>query len=88
MAQNNALLLIPSSAKRDLRDRHAGSMFQGRRTRGLVTAIRDPEKQVAKSRECSFPLDEKAHLPQDVLEAVQFIADSESNFSECFRGTR
>ena len=33
-----------------------------------------------------FPRDEKAHLPPDVFEAVQFASDNESNFLKFFCG--
>ena len=37
-------------------------------------------KHAPKSRGSSLPLDEMAHLPQDVLDAAHFASDNESNF--------
>ena len=82
----NALLEIPSFAKRDLLDGRGESTFQRRATRELVKENKDPVKHVAKSKGNGFPWGEKAHLTQDVLEAVQFVSDNESNFPKFFFG--
>ena len=39
---------------------------------------------MAKREGAKFPLGAKEHLPQDVLEAVQFVIDREPDFLEFF----
>ena len=49
---------------------------------------KDPSGRVGKSVGADFPLEGKAHLPQDVLEEARFIAGNESNAIEAFWESR
>ena len=73
MSEANAMLRTPVFAKMDAPRGHGGRKYKGRKTRELVWGNKDPVKRVTKYREAKFPLDEKALLPKDVLEAVRFF---------------
>ena len=79
-----AMLRIPSFAKLGAPACHGGSMFQMRRTWGLVRGNWDPVKRGARSWEEKVPLGEGAYSPRDAWEAAQFVSDSESNSANCF----
>ena len=74
ITESNAQLVIPSFEKRDTLEFHGGSAFQRRRTKELVGEKSDPVRHEELSRNVNFPLDEKAHLPQDVYEAIDFVS--------------
>ena len=65
-ASDVAMLRIPSFLSMGAPEGHGGSTFQ----------VRD----VARYKESSFPLGEKAHSPRDVIDAAQSVPINESNF--------
>ena len=79
ITESNAQLVIPSFANGDTPGLHGGSAFQRRRAKELVCEKSDPIKHEEQSRNVKFPLDEKAHLPQDVYEAIDFVAQSDAD---------
>ena len=74
ITEADAVLVIPSFTKRDALEFHGGSAVQRRRAKVLVSEKSDPVRHEEKSRKVKFPLDEKAHLPQDVFGAIDFVA--------------
>ena len=75
----NAQLVIPSFTRRDTLEFHGGSAYQRRRTKELVCEKSDPVKHEKMSRSVNFPLDDKAHLPQDVYEAIDFVTQNDAD---------
>ena len=85
----NATLQIPSFKKADPLVSRGGYTFQKKRPAWeLVREKKDPSEHVGQSSRVDFPLEGKAHLPQDVLEAARFIAGNESDAIEAFWGRR
>ena len=84
ITESNAQLVIPSFANGDTPGLHGGSAFQRRRGKELVCEKSDPIKHEEKSRNVKFPLDEKAHLPQDVYEAIDFVAQNDADILKEF----
>ena len=79
ITEANAQLVIPSFTKRDTLEFHGGSAFQRRRAKELVCEKSDPVKHEKMSRSVNFPLDDKAHLPQDVYEAIDFATQNDAD---------
>ena len=79
ITEENAQLVIPSFTKRDALEFHGGSAFQRRRTKELVDEKSDPVRHEEMSRSVNFPLDDKAHLPQDVYEAIDFVTQNDAD---------
>ena len=77
VSEVNVKLQIPSLARTRAQKSHGGSMFQKRRTRGIAREKQDSTKRVTESREIGSPLGEKAHLLQDVAEAVRLIFEND-----------
>ena len=88
ITEANALLVIPSFTKRGALEFHGGSAFQRRRAKELVREKSDPVRHEEKSREVKFPLDEKAHLPQDVFKAIDFVAQNDADILKDFWGNQ
>ena len=88
MSGLNATLQIPSFKKVDPLASHGGSTFQKKRlARGFVRGT-DPPEHVKKPSRVDIPLEGKAHLPQDVIEATRFVAGNESDAIKAFWGIR
>ena len=78
LSEENARLQIPSFTKTDPLVSHGGAAFQRKRlSQEMVREKGDPVEHVKKSGKINFPMGEKAHLPQDVLEAIGFISKNE-----------
>ena len=75
-SQINATLQIPSLEKVDPLVGHGGSTFQKKRlAQELVREKHDPSEHVKQHSKMDFPLEEKAHLPQDVMKAVRCVGE-------------
>ena len=77
-------LRAPSFKKVDPLARRGGSTFQKRRlARECVREKKDPSERAKKAQNGlklrKSPLEAKARLPQDVIEAVRFIAGNGSD---------
>ena len=89
LSEENARLQIPSFKKIDPLASHGGSAFQrGRLPQEMVREKRDPAEHVRISGKIKFPLGEKAHLPQDILEAIGFISKNEPDTIKAFWESR
>ena len=86
LTEANAKLEIPSFTKTDTLESHGGTAFQRRRTKELVREKLDPVKHEEQSRKVKFPLDEKAHLPQDVTDAIDFVVQNDADVLKEFWG--
>ena len=77
-SQINATLQIPSLEKVDPLVGHGGSTFQKKRlAQELVREKHDPSEHVKQHSKIGSPLEEEAHLPQDVMKAVRRVAENE-----------
>ena len=88
VTETNALLVIPSFAKKGALEFHGGSAFQRRRTKELVREKSDLVRREEMSRKVNSPLDEKAHLPQDVFEAIDFATQNDADILKEFWGNQ
>ena len=79
ITEANALLVIPSFARRDVLEFHGGSAFQRRRAKELFREKSDLVRHEEMSRKVNSPVDEKAHLPQDVSEAIDFVTQNDAD---------
>ena len=85
----NDTLQIPSFKKADPSASRGGSTFQEKKAaRARVRTKEDPAEHAERPRRADFPLEAKAHLPRDVLEAARFVAGDESDLNKAFRGSR
>ena len=69
---------FPASRKIDANENHVGPTFQKSRTQEIIREKQDAANHVTESWGMKFPPDEKAHIPQGVVDAVCFIAESET----------
>ena len=89
LSEENARLQIPSFKKTDPLVSHGGAAFQRKRlSQELVREKGDPVEHVKKSGKMNFPMGEKAHLPQDILEAIGFISKNEPDTIKAFWESR
>ena len=68
----NPLFIIPSFPAGSDGPTHRSSAFQEKQTDPLVTGAGCPNKHIEVSPNLKFPLDERAHLPSDLAEAIKF----------------
>ena len=82
VSEMNATLQIPSFRKVDPSVSPGGSTFQKKRlARELVRVKQDLSEHVKKPSKMDCPLEEKAHLPRDVIEAVLEMNQKQSKLS-------
>ena len=69
--------LLIDSFEKDASAIHFGTRFQKRGISSIITGDLNPHEHVEKAKSLTFPLAEPARLPDDVIKAAKYIAQTD-----------